>query len=79
MEALEELLHEIGTEEDLMEALMYLQRAERGFVERIKRGDYFLRKMLHSTIEKQTQIRKELSNGLPDMDWAKDLAGYDTL
>lgn len=69
----------IGTEKDLMEALMYLQCAERGFVERVKRGDYFLRKMLRSTIEKQAQIREELSKELPDMDWAKDVAGYDTL
>ena len=72
-------LNGIGIEVDLMKALKYLQLAERGFIERVSNGDYFLRKMLKATVEKENECRQKLSADIPDEDWAKDFTGYSTL
>lgn len=72
-------LNGLGVEEDTMKALELLQLAERGFVSRVSEGDYFLRKMLKATIEKENEARQKLSKDLPDEDWAKDLTGYSSL
>lgn len=72
-------LNGLGVEADPMEALKYLQEAERGFVHRISNGDYFVRKMLSATIEKENEARQRLSASLPSDDWARSLTGYSTL
>lgn len=73
------LLNGIGCDQDVMKALEYLQLAERGFVERVSKGEYFLRKMLKATVEKENEARQKLSEKLPDEDWAKGLTGYTSL
>ena len=58
-----------GTAVDLAKALEYYQLAERGFIEKIASGDFFMEDLLQQSIALQEEVRAELVKGLPEMDW----------
>ncbi len=61
----------IGTEKNLEVAIESYQKAENLFREKIKNGDFFLRKSYEHCVKAQDEIRKILENGLPKYEWAK--------
>lgn len=69
----------IGTSIDLIKALTYFQKAQVGFILRLKSGDYLIKKMLKASIDRQNEIMQEISTTLPDMEWAKLNTGYNTI
>lgn len=69
----------IGTETDLDKALAYYQKAEQGFIDKVRKGNYLVKKMLKLSIDRQEEIRNEIAKDLPQMEWAKKNAGYKTI
>ncbi len=60
----------IGTEKDLEAAISAYQKAEGLFRQRIKGGDFFLRKSYEHCIKAQAEIRHSLEAELPAYEWA---------
>lgn len=69
----------IGTEVDLDKALAYYQKAEQGFVIKVRKGNYLVKKMLTQSIDREEEIRNEIAQDLPQMEWAKKNTGYETI
>ncbi len=65
-----------GTETDYDKALEYFQKAERGFIVKVRNGEFMLKKMLVKSIERQDDVREKLIAGLPGMEWARKNRGY---
>ncbi len=61
----------IGTEKDLETAIASYQKAENLFREKIRSGDFFLRKSYEHCVKAQSEIRKILESELPKYEWAK--------
>ena len=61
----------IGIPKNLELALKYYQQAEQYFYIKLKNGDYFSRKGLKEVVDKQSAIRTEITEVLPDFDWLK--------
>ncbi len=61
----------IGTEKNLDTAIASYQKAENLFREKIRNGDFFLRKSYEHCVKVQEEIRKTLESELPKYDWAK--------
>lgn len=68
----------IGTDIDLDKALSYYQMAEQGFIAKVRKGNYLVKKMLTLSIDRQEDIRNEIAKDLPQMEWAKKNTGYKT-
>lgn len=66
----------IGTEVDLDLALKYYHKAERGFIVKVRNGDYMVKKLLIKSIEYQDEVREILINELPGMEWARKYRGF---
>lgn len=69
----------IGTDVDLDKALAYYQQAEQGFIIKVRKGNYLVKKMLTQSIDRQEEIRNEIAKDLPQMEWAKKNTGYKTI
>lgn len=69
----------IGTEPCLDLALDFFQKAEVAFIDRLRQGDFLIKKMLTTAIDRQEEIRRLIAADLPDMEWAKKNTGYNTL
>lgn len=69
----------IGTDVNLNKALAYYQKAEQGFIGKVREGNYFVKKMLIQSIECQNKILNEIAKDLPQMEWAKQNIGYKTI
>lgn len=69
----------IGTDADLDKALAYYQKAERGFIGKVRKGNYLVKKMLTLSIDRQEEIRNAIAKDLPQMEWAKKNTGYKTV
>lgn len=68
-----------GTDVDLDKALRYYQKAECGFIEKVREGDYLVKKMLTTSIDRQEEVRNAIAKDLPEMEWAKKNSGYNTI
>lgn len=69
----------MAVEQDLDKALAYYQKAELGFIDKVRSGDYLVKKLLTLSIDRQEEIRQEIARTLPAMDWAKKNTGYNSL
>lgn len=69
----------LGTDVDLDKALEYYQKAERGFIDKVRNGDYLVKKMLTASIDNQEKVRNLIAKDLPQMEWAKKNSGYNTI
>lgn len=69
----------IGTDVDFDKALAYYQQAELGFIIKVRKGNYLVKKMLTQSIDRQEEIRNEIAKDLPQMKWAKKNTGYKTI
>ena len=61
----------IGIEKNLKFAMALYQRAEQMFYDRLEKGDYMIKGNYKRSIEKQNEIRDELSRALPDYGWTE--------
>lgn len=69
----------IGTDIDLDKALAYYQKAEQGFIVKVRKGNYLIKKMLTQSIDRQEEVRNAIAKDLPQMEWAKKNTGYKTI
>lgn len=69
----------IGTDVDLDKALAYYQQAEQGFIVKVRKGNYLVKKMLTQSIDRQEEVRNAIAKDLPQMEWAKKNTGYKTI
>lgn len=60
----------IGTEADYEFALDYYQKAERLFYDRLKNGDYLIKRNYEKVIARQEEARKKMKEELPSYEWA---------
>ena len=56
-----------GTDINLKKAFKYFQKAESGFMEKIAKGDHFVKELLQTTISLEEEIRKQLIAQLPQL------------
>ena len=59
----------IGTLPDWTEALLFYQRAEVWYYERLQKGDYLIRRCYEKAIHRQEEIRKKRNLELPAYNW----------
>ena len=65
------LFEGIGTEPDAAQALFFYQRAEQMFFDRIRNGDFMVKKNYQKAIERQKEARERAQQNMPDYDWTR--------
>ncbi len=46
---------------------------------KVRNGDYLVKKMLTSSIDRQEEVRNAIAKDLPQMEWATKNTGHNTL
>lgn len=65
------LMEGIGTEKDLLAALINLAHAETLFYDRLKRGDFYQKANLQHVLAQEEKLRKMIQKSLPDLSWSE--------
>lgn len=61
----------IGTDVDYKLAMIYYQRAEQMFYERLEDGDFMIKGCYDHVIQRQSETRNKLQSTLPSFQWVK--------